>query len=77
MVIVPGCLRGHLTRTEYTSTSAKVKPQGITKPMIVTKKLQKKKHKQEALKLYYRMVSELEEAEEYTWNEHWNGLLYW
>lgn len=42
MAIIPGCRIGHLTRTEYPSTSAKVKLQGITKPMIVTKKLQKK-----------------------------------
>jgi hypothetical protein len=34
---IPGCRIGHLTRTEYPSTKAKVKLQGITKPMIVTK----------------------------------------
>lgn len=34
---IPGWRIGHLIRTEYPSTIAKVKLHGITKPIIVTK----------------------------------------
>lgn len=39
-IAIPDRRIGHLTRIEYPSISAKVKLHGITKPMIVTKKLQ-------------------------------------
>jgi hypothetical protein len=39
MTMTPGTRRGHPTKTEYTSIMASVQLHGMTRPMIVTRKL--------------------------------------
>ena len=39
MTMTPGTRRGHPTKTEYTSIMASVQLQGMTRPMIVIRKL--------------------------------------
>lgn len=44
MTMTPGTRRGHPTNTEYTSIMASVQLQGMTSPMIVTRKLSSQRH---------------------------------